>query len=249
MNRDPPRSRSALVLSPHPDDAAFSVGGLLHTRVFAPVTIVTVFGETNYLGVHGFRDDAREATSIRRAEDEAFAAAVGASLISCAFPDASVRLGSSLDAIFGQAEAVPAELPEMLAEIVRRERPAVILAPAAIGGHVDHRIVRALAPELARVCDAALVYYEDLPYAGWTAADDIAAGLAAIAGDLQPLHVPLNGAMAMKLSSVMLYRTQAIPAWVAAIRDHASRLDPAGVERLWAGDGAASRLRAMMRDG
>jgi len=247
MTRDAPPSHSALVLSPHPDDAAFSVGGLLHEGVFAPVTIATVFGETNYLGIHGFQADAREATSIRRAEDAAFAAAVGANLVSCGLPDASIRLGSSLDAIFGRAEAVPAELPEMLAEIVRREQPAVILAPSAIGGHVDHRVVRALAPELARVCDAALAYYEDLPYAGWKGDDEIAAHLAILPGDLQPLDIPLDEAMAMKLASVMLYRTQAIPAWVAAILGHASRLGAAGAERLWASESDVSRLRAMVR--
>ncbi|HYR11217.1 MAG TPA: PIG-L family deacetylase, partial [Longimicrobium sp.] len=128
MSGGPVQSQAALVLSPHPDDAAFSVGGLLHRRVFAPVTIATVFGRTNFLGVHGFQDDAREATSIRRAEDAAFAAAIGANLISCEFPDASVRLEPSLDAIFGDAEAIPPELPGMLAEVVRQVRPAVILA-------------------------------------------------------------------------------------------------------------------------
>jgi LmbE family N-acetylglucosaminyl deacetylase len=240
-------SSPALVLSPHPDDAAFSVGGLLHTRVLAPVTIATVFGTTNYLGVHGFQADARQATAIRRAEDAAFAAAVGAELVSCGLPDASVRLGPSLDVIFGDADgAVPAELPAMLADVVRRVRPALILAPAALGGHVDHRAVRALAPDLARSCGAALAWYEDLPYAGWMAADDIAAHFATLPGDPRPIDIPLDDAMAMKLSSIMLYGTQAMPDWVDAIRGHALRLHPAGAERLWADAGAGARLRSLM---
>lgn len=239
--------RTALVLAPHPDDAAFSVGGLLHRRVFAPVTIVTVFGRTSFLGVHGFQADAGEATSIRRVEDAAFAAAVGAELISCELPDASVRLGSSLDVIFGDADAGSAELPEMLADVVRQVRPAVILAPAAIGGHVDHRIVRALAPGLARACGAALAYYEDLPYAGWTAAGEIASHLSSIPGNLQPLDIELNDAMEMKLASIMLYRTQATPEWVASLRARALCLHPAGAERLWASADVRDQLRSMMR--
>lgn len=246
MSRGPVQPHPALVLAPHPDDAAFSVGGLLHKRIFAPVTIVTVFGKTSFLGVHGFQDGAGEATSIRRAEDAAFAATIGADVISCDLPDASVRLGPSVEVIFGDAEAMPAELPTTLADIVREVRPAVILAPAALGGHVDHRVIRALAPGLAQSCDAALAYYEDLPYAGWIAPDEIAVHLASIPGNPQPLDVRLDDAMAMKLSSIMLYGTQAAPEWVAWIRSHALRLHPAGAERLWATAGDRQRLRSIM---
>jgi LmbE family N-acetylglucosaminyl deacetylase len=135
----------------------------------------------------------------------------------------------------------------VLADVVRQVRPAVILAPAALGGHVDHRVIRALAPELARSCGAALAWYEDLPYAGWMAADDIAAHLASIPGKLQPLDIRLDDAMAMKLSSIMLYGTQAAPEWVASIRSRALLLDPAGAERLWATASAWRRLRSILR--
>lgn len=205
------------------------------------MTIVTVFGKTNFLGAHGFQARWQEVTAIRRAEDEAFAAEVDANLISCERPEAALRLRPSIDAIFGAVEAFPAELPNVLADILHRVKPGVILAPAALGGHVDHRVVRALAPDLARSCGAALAYYEDLPYAGWMAPGDIPKHVAAIRADLEPLTIRLNAVLPAKLSSMLLYRTQVTPDMVATIRAYALLLDPTiGAERLWILDGLGS---------
>lgn len=248
MIPDSHQPRGTLVLSPHPDDAAFSIGGLLHEGAFAPVTIVTVFGRTNFLGARGFQRDAEEATSIRRAEDAAFAAAIGADLISCELPDASIRLGPSLESIFGGDEAAPVELRGMLSEIVHRVRPALILAPAAIGGHVDHRILHTVAPQLARSCGAALAYYEDLPYAEWISVEGISLHFARISADLRPFDVVPGGALVTKLRSIMLYRTQAMETWVASIRRHALRRHPEGAERIWATEEAGSWLRSILHD-
>jgi LmbE family N-acetylglucosaminyl deacetylase len=228
--------RRAAILSPHPDDAAFSVGGLLHRRCFSSATIVTIFGKTNFLGVAGFQSEWHEATGTRKREDEAFARLVGATLIYRCHPEAALRVAPCEDVIFNPATdpLCPPGLADDLAEILVEKTPDLILAPLGLGGHIDHLLVRSIAPCLAETCGAALGYYEDLPYAGRIPLPKILGLVSEVNSELAPIKVNLAGSLQSKLKSLSVYQTQTVPATVDVIRQHAMNLCPLdGAERLW----------------
>jgi LmbE family N-acetylglucosaminyl deacetylase len=71
-------------------------------------------------------------------------------------------LYASESAIMGPVHAMEAPLVEQLSRELKRRLPkdAEIVAPLALGGHVDHRLVRRAALGL----DRPLWYYADVPY-------------------------------------------------------------------------------------
>ena len=141
----------AIAFSPHLDDAAFSCGGTLARLVQAgwTVTLCTVFTRSVpspsgfALACQTDKGLAPEVDymALRRAEDRAACAALGCEPLWLDWAEAPHRGYHSAAALFGPIRADdPAgglELPAMPADLV--------LAPQAVGGHVDHvQLVRAL---------------------------------------------------------------------------------------------------------
>jgi len=145
-----------LVLSPHLDDAALSCPTYLQRTPDAYVA--TVFTEG---------DDAHYRR--RRSEDRKALRELGARPIHLGFLDAPYRSPKYRDfcgIVFGRAReyrGTVRALAEAIEELDSRLHPRVILAPLAIGNHIDHRVVRDAA--LAVVSSDRLLFYEDRPYA------------------------------------------------------------------------------------
>src|SRR5438132_3690386 len=84
----------AVVISPHADDAAYSIGGFIQKSILkSQIHIVTLFGRSNFLRKTGFESDWRSVTTLRRREDTAFATRVGLELTYFDFPEAGLRVG------------------------------------------------------------------------------------------------------------------------------------------------------------
>ena len=148
----------ALAVSPHLDDAAFSAGGTLAVLAARGwrVVVATLFTRS-MADPQGFALACQldkglgpevDYMALRRAEDMAAMAALAAEPVHCAFPEAPHRGYGSAPALFGPPdpgdEVVPA-LTEALRTLLGTYRPDLLLAPQAIGGHVDHvQTVRAL---------------------------------------------------------------------------------------------------------
>lgn len=125
------------------------------------------------------------------------------------------------------------DLAPILAALPRAE----ILAPLAVGGHVDHRVVHRVAIELARqgreVC-----FYEDFPYAARPFAVD--ERRAAIGLELEPVSLDIAATLDRKVAAVLAYASQidalfggAEPAR-AAILAYAQAVGAGGhAERTW----------------
>ncbi|MCW8085692.1 PIG-L deacetylase family protein [Sabulicella glaciei] len=164
----------ALALSPHLDDAAFSCGGTLARMAAAGwrVLVVTAFTASvpNPRGFalecqrdKGLPDDA-DYMALRRAEDLAACAALGAAALHLPFREAPHRGYADASALFAQVredDAVHLALAPALSALP----PADLwLMPQAIGGHVDHvQLLRAAA--LVRPLGLPLLHWEDWPYA------------------------------------------------------------------------------------
>ena len=161
-----------VVVSPHFDDACFSVGGLLH--VAGSGELVNVFNRSTYLA----RPPAHlsgpvteeEVARLRDAEDQAFAQRcdLRRTALGGAEPGFFDRRPNALEFVAQDIDAMQAPLMDALrARAPATDRRAYLLAPMAVGRHVNHHAVHAI---VARQREALaqhfhLCFYEDLPYA------------------------------------------------------------------------------------
>lgn len=167
---------TVLAISPHLDDAVFSAGGTLAglAQGGARVVVLTCFtgSVANPTGFalacqldKGLAPDI-DYMALRRAEDEAACAIIGAEAVHLPHREAPHRGYADAAALFGAIRPDDAIVPELandLAEAIASYRPALVLGPLGIGGHVDHLQVRAAMADLAG--DFALIRWADYPYA------------------------------------------------------------------------------------
>ena len=209
-------------LSPHFDDVALSCGGLVweQTHRGEAVSVWTACaGEPPAGSLSRFAEDLHrrwgtglQAAALRKQEDLASCAVLGASARHYSVPDCIYRRGgesylplyTSEGALFGPLHPADAPLVERLAAELASELPenAEVASPLALGGHVDHRLVRLAAERLGKP----LWYYADVPYV-FKQRDELAA-LSQAGWWAQAFGVSSDG----------------LAAWVEAIAAHASQI-------------------------
>ena len=166
---------TVLAVSPHLDDAAFSAGGVIARLAAAGVQVVvaTVFTAT-VADPRGFALACQldkglgpevDYMALRRREDLRACAALGATARHLPFREAPHRGYGSAPELFAGlreddavAEAVALALQALAAEL----DPVLVLAPQAVGAHVDHvAVVHALRAAWPR---APIAWWRDHPY-------------------------------------------------------------------------------------
>ena len=178
-----------VVIEPHMDDAALSVGGrLLHRRGRNRITILSVVKYSNFTSYWDLKRDYLDVdtvTALRLRESELAARLLGAEHRSLDWTDAPIRflpadrwsvedLKRILPTVYASMEISPdskdiAILKEKLRCELERLAPDEIWIPMGLGSHVDHRSVRSacvamLAEASGRLAKASVSMYEDLPY-------------------------------------------------------------------------------------
>lgn len=207
---------TALALSPHLDDAVFSCGGLLALLADAGwrVCMATAFTAT-VLPVQGFALACQldkglppevDYMALRRAEDRDAAAILGVSdLRHLGLPEAPHRGYESAPALFGaprEGDDAWRPLAALVAALDDELRPALVLAPQGLGGHVDHRqTIRAVREALSA---RQVAWYRDAPYA----IRDPAADPDPAVPPLPDARVPLGPALDRKAAAACAYRSQ-----------------------------------------
>lgn len=163
----------ALAISPHLDDAVFSCGGTLAmlarrnwTVVMATVFTASVANPSSFAlscqtdkGISADLDY----MAMRRAEDMEAAAALGISApLWLPFCEAPHRGYCSVSDLFGSVRSDD-QLPlcAAIADVIHRFRPSLVLGPLAIGGHVDHVVVR---NALQNLSTQRIWLWHDFPY-------------------------------------------------------------------------------------
>ena len=167
---------TALALSPHLDDAVFSCGGTLAmlAREGWRIEVATLFTAT-VAEPQGFALACQtdkgigpdiDYMALRREEDRAAMSALGAAPPRhLDFAEAPHRGYGSAAALFADVrpdDDICASLAQAIARLLAETRPGLVLAPQAIGGHVDHvQLVRAVTETGTR---APVLWWRDFPY-------------------------------------------------------------------------------------
>ncbi len=223
------------VLSPHRDDAVFSLAVCIRRwiQVGVKVQIVNFFTESAYapraIGTdrsNGFL------SSLRRREDRLALRKLSPAVNVRDFGmvDAPVRCGVKTQAVIGP-NAIPVR--EQDVEAVGREldllrNSDIYLAPLGLGNHVDHRTVRDAA--LRTVKAGRLGFYEDLPYATWTSEEQVLEAVQQTGRLLNPRTIRKPNSIIQKRQLAGYYATQIDPANADVI---ARFLGTRGGERIW----------------
>ncbi len=223
------------VLSPHRDDAVFSLAHALGawSRAGAEITVLNFFTRSAYAP---FATDGADVSSLRAREDRRSLGLVSGDIRirSLGLLDAPLRLGIEFGAITDPAAFTPrAEEVQAFGRYIRKlARKSLVLAPLALGDHIDHRTVHC-----ASIVGAAgqdIGFYEDLPYASWTAEQVIQNRIAIAEGELQyPLAPAFRRSQRRqcKARAVAQYRSQIDDAMVKTIARYSEKYR--GAERIW----------------
>lgn len=149
-------------LSPHIDDAIWSLGGVLHALAEAgcDITLVSIFSHTIYV-----YDEVRppaEATAIRKAEDYTAVRQAGLKeVVFMDFPDGVLRDRPTSRVLDPTYQTPPYLLDVVRASLEKIIPPAAtLLIPAGFGGHMDHLTTR----RVGLLLEGHKVLYADLPY-------------------------------------------------------------------------------------
>ena len=216
-----------IYLSPHFDDAVLSCGGLIfeQARQGLQVELWTIFagdapaGPLSPLALRCHVDwgipDVHELLAVRRDEDQAAAAIVGAEIAHFSLPDCIYRRSADGTPLYPDEVFVPfhpfdqgldADIAAALAAELEPED--ILVSPLAIGDHVDHRLARLAAERLERP----LRYYADIPYV-FRRPEMLAPATQGMASDLYPvseegLRAWLSGSAAYQTQMVMVFETE-----------------------------------------
>ncbi len=215
-----------IYLSPHLDDVVFSCGGLLWEQAIAgqKVSVWTICAGDAPAGpispfaqsLHTRWQSVQDSVAQRRSEDLAACRLLNVAYRHFPIPDCiyrrnprnGVHLYTSEGALFGPLDPSEAGLPAHVSHLLDRVlSPQVrLICPLALGGHVDHRLVRAAAGKLSRP----LWYYADFPYLFKEGAQDFPG----VTLDLEEKVFPVSSrGLEVWKSAVAAYASQTSTFW------------------------------------
>jgi hypothetical protein len=245
-----------LILSPHRDNAAFSLSIAITNWLTArhTITIFNVFTRSRYAPysdaafVHE-NDQLSYVSAMRLREDEHFLRRITETLpkglksnlhmVDLNLKDAPIRLRIPLEELndtpVNPADPAIEKIRKTLARQSEAGAMEALVLPAALGNHIDHLTVREAATPFVSTIPAA--FYEDLPYA--TTHPSAATDLESLRESTEQRNEPLSpaiyqieAAVERKRKLILGYASQIDDEAGTLISDFANRYD--GGERLWA---------------
>jgi LmbE family N-acetylglucosaminyl deacetylase len=222
-----------VVIEPHMDDAALSVGGqLLRRKGNCHITIICVFGVSNYTSYMESQRaylDADAITQLRFEESTLAAAKLGAHFLSLGLTDAPLRMQASpewsktyladdIRASHGFISTHPVphvvkHVAQVLAQSLQGLNPDEIWIPMGLGNHVDHRTTRAaclhmLSERQGLNSTLKCRLYEDLPYSRPAHALQMVNAFEAAGSPLGVICEDISDLMTLKIQTVGVFASQ-----------------------------------------
>ena len=239
-----------VVVSPHLDDAAFSLSLAIESWLERGwvVEVINCFMRSEHapfadmVAVH--ENDRRTYVSgLRAKEDESWRKRLGAGrgrdlrAVNLNLKDAPMRLRCLTEEVFGLAtnpeDKSWGKILRAVEEACADARTALVL-PLALGGHVDHRtVVEAVSPWVKANPGRPVGFYEDLPYAARLSEEEIGAVAAGLGLELRQVMVGAGdeGAVERKRKMVLSYDSQIEDETAAEMAGFAEKYG--GRERVW----------------
>jgi LmbE family N-acetylglucosaminyl deacetylase len=234
-----------LLLSPHSDDIAFSLGGALLQGQIPNATLATVFEYTSYIP---YSEDENlsidEVTNIRRAEDQAYAKQMGLVFTGLGLNDASQRGYVDWKELFNvrdyRQDAEATIIINAIHSFLNQQKNFTCLwVPLSIGNHIDHVLVHQAALQWwtesqQRQSQIEIMFYEDIPYAGTVELDEISDFIYQKIGLAVSQIIDISSAFPKKLNNLKFYASQVGSEDLDLVQKHADRIVPGkAVERVW----------------
>ncbi|WP_093421398.1 MULTISPECIES: PIG-L deacetylase family protein [unclassified Pseudomonas] len=228
--------RRILLLSPHADDIAYSIGGIVaQLSMQADIRLMTIFGHSGWVLPQALCEKSVDAISVERErEDRAYCARRRINYDHLSFPDSFVMGYDKETELSISATDDPRTegVVNLIRNAVAHRVPQVVLAPCGLGGHVDHQIVRIAADALHHV---EVLYYEDVPYSSNLPLPELERQLA-VQGLTPAMTADIEVVLESKCEDMWGYRSQTSASTIAEMLLHAGRvgIDTARyAERLW----------------
>jgi LmbE family N-acetylglucosaminyl deacetylase len=159
-----------LILSPHIDDACFSLGGLL-SELTCTKLIWNIFSCSDFHKYGNIKD----VIAKRIDEDQRFCDKINAKNINAAYEDAHARgctklkeyLGISTEIVLSNHRDLIENISLQIINTVVDYKIDILCIPMAVGNHMDHIMVRqsAIMAMMSSGATIPIFFYEDLPYA------------------------------------------------------------------------------------
>lgn len=228
-----------IFISPHLDDVAFSLGGIVNNLVNNKIDteIWTFFSgspEDENLSDFAFSLHNRwnltlNAPKIRRLEDRKACKTLGAQYKQFNIPDCIYRKDKKGNPIVSKEEDLYQPIPEsqqflvnIISGLIKRKSTPddIIVSPMAIGNHIDHRIIVAA---IEKVSPFSLLFYEDYPYVVKSQSSPINFSR------LSPTHFELNAENIQAWhTSIAAYQSQISTFWLNTDRMREEIIEFAG---------------------
>ena len=182
-----------ILISPHSDDIAFSIGGTLLQNFFKrPISMVTIFTKSNYSPC--IKISSSEIISkVRHSEDVEFAEKLKIKFQNFNFSEPLLR-GYSRQDIFKNnnltSDPVYTKVYYALLELIQSHQCKLIVSPMGLGNHIDHVNICNICYRIAKENNIRIVFYEDLIYASQLTLKQIKARANSITPNLQ--HCKIN---------------------------------------------------------
>lgn len=230
---------NTILVSPHSDDIAYSIGGsLLQDFLFRPILMVTVFPKSNYSPCIR-KGNSETISNMRHLEDVEFTNKLNIEFKSFHFSEPSLRGYSDRD-IFSNnnpnSDPIYMEVYYCLSELIKSYKCKLIVSPIGLGKHIDHVIVSDICYKISKENNIKIIFYEELPYAFRSTMNQIKVRAQVINPNLRPYKIDITSVYNNKIKNIKLYKTQTFVGIQTKIKLHALRLgieNKSLIELIW----------------
>lgn len=229
-----------ILISPHSDDIAYSLGGALLENYFEkPAIMITVFTRSSFSPRLKLTDP-EEITRIRSLEDIEYTKKICIEFSSFHYPEAPLRGKTSHKDIFENSDPLSdpiyREVYQSLLKLIKSFPDTLVVCPMSLGNNIDHILVFEACSSICQENNIRISYYEDVPYVALLSLKQIENKALEINPKLKPININVTSTFHGKLSNLKLYKTQIGRNVPKGVFTHAARLGVKNeeiIETLW----------------
>lgn len=225
-----------LIISPHPDDAAFSLGGYLLKNKQDCIAVWDIFSDQEY----SISFDMDKGKSVILMEEKQVMDILKCEVIMSGMPEAGMRGYQKLSDILGREishseESIIEKVKEEFSKVMDKVQAETIFFPLGCGGHIDHLIVQ---EAVMRYLGAdkqirSAFLYEEFPYSlnkEWIrkALERLNSCI------LEEVYLDVTGMEKKKAEIMKIYKSQIREREIRKIISHACSFEESKmIERVW----------------